>query len=458
MSTPSNITVSYIGRFPVSWTPGPAPTDAGTHVSSQPQQTDPRFKDFVARRLAEAKNNNASYQLSPVERADRIKHLLAVQHRIEDTDNYVRITLPKDMAPEELEEHYHYLLQGAITDMQTYLIEPWSIRKGTSNDKDDDESVRDAADRRAQRTVPLWYGGRCVLTGTVKPEGCHILPVRAKHADHNLAWKFIRMFWGAKNIRPVDNGALVVAGKENQNILPLTQTAHALSDTFHFALRPVSHADKPSTQRLFLQVVYLRDPNGQRIDTHWNHRRFGGFCDFRRPPRGVSSAQQMPSQAEPNTDGAAIQHGDVYELSTDDPDNYPLPDVRFLQLQYAAHTLMSSMRAVGALRDIFSGTPPDDNGDDDGVPDHWRTLVEEAQDLGILDEDAAARWCKGFAHQAREDAEREARLEAFFRASQSGGDELSGESHHGDDGHDNSQDRQGKGKGAVDDDNDDDLR
>ncbi|CAK7221692.1 hypothetical protein SBRCBS47491_004612, partial [Sporothrix bragantina] len=105
-------------------------------------------------------------------------------------------------------------------------------------------------------------------------------------------------------------------------------------------------------------------------------------------------------------------------------------------VQYAAHTLMSGMLAAGALRDTFSGTPPDEDGgdsgvDDDnddtypcpGVPDYWQVFIQEAQNLGILDEDAAARWGREFERQALQDAEDAAEREAAYLKSQFDGDD-----------------------------------
>lgn len=118
------------------------------------------------------------------------------------------------------------------------------------------------------------------------------MPVRAKYADHDQTWDALCLFWPHR--RPAD---VTVHGQEHRNILPLTHTAHALFDAFYFALRPVAHPQTPST-RIFLQVVYLRDPDGQRIATHWDHRRFGGLCDFRRSPHPKTS-QSSPQEPCP---------------------------------------------------------------------------------------------------------------------------------------------------------------
>ncbi|CAK7217325.1 hypothetical protein SEUCBS140593_003175 [Sporothrix eucalyptigena] len=128
---------------------------------------------------------------------------------------------------------------------------------------------------------------------------------------------------------------------------------------------------------------------------------------------------------------------------------------------------MSGMRAAGGLRDIFGETPPlDDDGDSPCpiIPAIWQDLIQEAQDLGILDEDAAARWGRAFARQARQNAEDEEAYYADFRQSILDDDDISennivkrilrGESvnEHSreDDRSDNDQDRHGTGKSIED--------
>ncbi|CAK7242201.1 MAG: hypothetical protein STHCBS139747_003681 [Sporothrix thermara] len=435
--TAPHITVSYVGRFPIDWVPE---KDDASASSDLLRRTDSRFRDFVARTLDEARNAMADDGLTPAQRAEKIKLLRVVLDRADDANSCIKLSHPPpslDTSPESIRLYYRLFLQAIMGDLQTHLIVPWGNREATSSDGssgskhkneaagEDDmtgrPSARDAADRRAQRAVPQWYGNRCILTGTVKPQGCHILPVRAKHVDRDRIWDLITIFWDIR--RPTDALLAAVEGREQENILPLTQTAHALFDAFYFALRPVAHPRTP-TSKIFLQVVYLRSPSGQRIVTDWSHRKFGGLFDFRR------GLEDKDDKGDKDDNGSVVQHGDVYELATNDAEAHPLPSEQFLQVQYAAHTLLSGMRAAGSLKDTFSGPPPDndaagDGGEDDnitgagpGVPGYWLELIQEAQSLGILDEDAAARWSRDFARQAQQDADDAAELEAAYRDSQ----------------------------------------
>ncbi|KAK3377114.1 hypothetical protein B0T24DRAFT_677969 [Lasiosphaeria ovina] len=54
-----------------------------------------------------------------------------------------------------------------------------------------------------------------------------------------------------------------------------------------------------------------------------------------------------------------LEHGDVYELFTADPDGRPLPYMRFLEIRYAVQKLIAGPQASGALEDIFDGEPPE---------------------------------------------------------------------------------------------------
>ncbi|CAK7218086.1 hypothetical protein SCUCBS95973_003370 [Sporothrix curviconia] len=415
MAAPS-ITVSYVGRFPINW----APHEHGMPSSdpSPAPRTHPRFIEFLSRSLEKAKANEMD--LTAAKRAERITFIRLVLERAQDPNGRIQgVVFDEDVigrsasaGEEDIEDAYDTFLNGHMRRLLESGTLPWKKGKKAANEQpgDDNATRRDAADLKAQKDVPALYNHRCVLTGTTKPEGAHIVPVRAKNADHDITWRLLRMFWPLR--RPDD---VTVPGKEHMNILPLTQTAHTLFDAYHFALRPIAHPQTPST-RIFLQVVYLRDTDGQRIDTRWDHRRFGGLFDFRRAPLPTSTAQH-------EHECPAIQHGDLYELFTDDPIAHPLPSERLLQVQYGMHQIMSGMCAAGALRDTFDGTPPPDNDGDSplpSVPDLWAVLIQEAQDLGILDADAAALWGREFARQARADAEEEEALHEFIAQCQHG--------------------------------------
>lgn len=252
-------------------------------------------------------------------------------------------------------------------------------RKGN----DDDIAVRLAADKHAQTSVVGWYN-RCVFTGPGKPvEGAHIIPVRAKHTDLNELWQALRAMWPLP-----DEQDIVATGNEMMNVLPLASHVHNLWDRFAFGLRPLEHPDDPThKRRLLLQVFWFRDLDqvGSLSQSPWNFGRDGGFCDLTRPAT--------------DTAYESVQHGDVYELTTEDPEGHPLPDMRLLNIQFAMHKLMAGMKAAGSLRIIFSGSPPPDTGQPPYVvetPAIWANLLDEAVAADVMDRRTADLWEKGF--------------------------------------------------------------
>ncbi|KAL1896125.1 hypothetical protein Sste5346_004867, partial [Sporothrix stenoceras] len=68
---------------------------------------------------------------------------------------------------------------------------------------------------------------------------------------------------------------------------------------------------------------------------------------------------------------------------------------------------------LSALRMIKTKT-------DSNVPEEWVQLLENAQEYDVLDGDAARRWGKDFARQARKNAEMAAAREEAFRREQLG--------------------------------------
>ncbi len=176
---------------------------------------------------------------------------------------------------------------------------------------------------------------------------------------------------------------LVMPGNEKRNILPLNAHAHVMWDRSRFALRPIQHPVSPPELGIYIQMVWLRnkDENGSFVKEDWNHAKDGSISDYRR--------EHCPP----------IHHGDVYELLTADPDNYPLPSAYFLQLQFGIHKILAGIRAAGALRIIFGGDPPADQGPagyDVDVPSYWQVLLDDALREGVLSEEQVSLWGKAF--------------------------------------------------------------
>ncbi|KAK0724227.1 hypothetical protein B0H67DRAFT_656540 [Lasiosphaeris hirsuta] len=134
----------------------------------------------------------------------------------------------------------------------------------------------------------------------------------------------------------------------------------------------------------------------------WKHKQDGTIVNHR---RGSADGLTFP----------AIQHGDTYELFTADPHpvtGFPLPYIRFLQIRYAVQKLLAGAMGSAGLQDMFGDSPPENQpGPTRGeafMPSHWENLLKGAQEIGILDSDAADKWRKA----VMEDTYRAAKIEA----------------------------------------------
>lgn len=172
----SHIKVNYAGRYTIDWVPDGSPAD---HPSPAPR-TSPRYIDFISRSLEEVKINKKG--LPPATQAELIMLTRAVLDRAKDPQGRIAgMVVGEDdhstSSPKEedgMDLFYKSVLQGNTRVLKS-AIDPWSIGKKAVDDEvgDDRPRRRDAADKKAQRDVPVMYDQRCVLTGTFKPEGVH---------------------------------------------------------------------------------------------------------------------------------------------------------------------------------------------------------------------------------------------------------------------------------------------
>ncbi|KAK3360792.1 hypothetical protein B0T24DRAFT_501782, partial [Lasiosphaeria ovina] len=260
-------------------------------------------------------------------------------------------------------------------------------------------------DKAAQATVSSkWYDGRCLLSGGGPAVGAHIVDVTASGMHALNFWNTLQIFWPLEKITE-----LAIGGQELQNILPLRVDARDFWDRHRFALRPIAHPTDPE-HSMYLQVVWLNDldKRGGLARGAWDHGRRGTIVDFRR--------RSADDGTFPN-----LEHGDVYQLSTADPDGRPLPHMRFLEMRFAVQKLMAGPQAEGALAVIFGGGEPpaesgrpgpalnhDDDDDDDFLRSDWKVLLEAAVEAKVIDSDAADRWARSIRREAYDGAMRRA--------------------------------------------------
>jgi hypothetical protein len=239
-------------------------------------------------------------------------------------------------------------------------------------------ATRSYQDVRAQTDVKKdWYQEICVLARTpMRVEGGHIIDVAAKHQEPPLSiWGVLRMFFPLEKLATLEIDA-------EQNILPLNVDVHKAWDGHEFGLRPIKHAADPE-EKLFLQVVVFKQLFVARNFTQEGSGNYLGLVDWN---HDTSTPQCR-----------AIQHGDLYLLSTTDPAQYPLPNFRYLQLRYSAQIILAAQKAAGWLDRFFRGPAPElaleiEELDDVLVPSDWEEELADAERRGTINRSKRKEW------------------------------------------------------------------
>lgn len=185
-----------------------------------------------------------------------------------------------------------------------------------------------------------------------------------------------------------NDGEVAHETNEYTNVLPICPDAHDYWDRFFFALRPIRHPTD-SQCKMYIQMAKLQD-----VDTTTSSRE---VCLVNGPEVPLYDTRRAVGHSSPQ-----LQHGDVFEIVTDDPIAYPLPSYEMLSIQYACHKILAGIKAAGALRVIFRGDPPEDPGEDYDALDIdpiWRFVIEEAEEQGILSVNDARAWIRTCAQQ-----------------------------------------------------------
>jgi len=209
-------------------------------------------------------------------------------------------------------------------------------------------SARNCAKTRA--------GSRCVITGSHPSiQVAHIYPFYLLRAEQEvfgkryIFWKMLSSFWSLEKIAVWEElifpNGLEQNGMESAiNLICLAPTVHAYWNQGQFALKPISVSlDKktltvqffwqarqsPSMQRMNLTTIPLstRDLDGYQENC---------LIDLRRD---------------------VIVSGRIFEITTDDPEERPLPSIELLEMQWFLQRVMG-MAGAGEKEDedYFSDT------------------------------------------------------------------------------------------------------
>ncbi|OIW23246.1 hypothetical protein CONLIGDRAFT_141810 [Coniochaeta ligniaria NRRL 30616] len=254
---------------------------------------------------------------------------------------------------------------------------------------------RSKEDKHAQEVVPKWYGSRCLLTHKLLVDGAHTLAVGIQKQNLDEFWKALNQFWPPEMV-----SAWIESLRQEKmalrNVIPLSPEAHRRWDRHYFALRPVRCEDDPE-RVMYVQICFantIDTMTGQRNDTADRNyidiqgkRDVGGLCDWR-------SIHQCNEALGPQV--RAIQTGDIFRLTTTDPDKRPLPSYRLLEIQYALHKVLGSLKAAAAEKVLFRRDPPDV----DPVPRGSHLiketllsyLLDHAEDSLAVSQEQADKW------------------------------------------------------------------
>lgn len=385
------IEVIFLKNGPRDWIPGrishrtaqqdASPSTHGdgsrssrTESSLTEQELKEHFANFVCKEISEITTEKKG---TAIQRASQLKPLFAALAMAQD------LTSKLDAPPNAVSlDDCIDQMDASIIPVIMLLLNIWK------NDSKDDDTFgettsRGKDDMKAQKIVPPVYDNCCVVTGMQLVDAAHIVDIHVVKSMTNPTrfWNMLRMFWPLERIE-----GLEITGSEVRNILPLAPHAHRLWDRHKFALRPIAHPTDPE-HLLYLQFIWFDD----------YHKEIG-FMNQSEVPRKRLKLADLRRETAGGTSARYVQHGDILQLKTDDPENQPLPDIRFLEMRYAMQKLFAGMQSKRALEAIFAGEPPDDDEPDpalnDALPSGWDEMFREAMRLGILNYRTELRWRK----------------------------------------------------------------
>lgn len=173
----------------------------------------------------------------------------------------------------------------------------------------------------------------CLLTETWNcTEVAHIYPfslgTKAGSDEHEEFWERLSYFWSTERIERWQKAIFGNEGTEIlENLMCLAPTVHALWGTCRFAIKPINLSDDKKVlkvQFFWLSVGKYTPRNPQAPPTA--------------PTNTFSSAEGTGLIHKLSTQAPQlIRSGDMMIFRTDDPENFPLPSIELLDMQWALH-------------------------------------------------------------------------------------------------------------------------
>jgi hypothetical protein len=201
-----------------------------------------------------------------------------------------------------------------------------------------------------------------VLTGNGEFQVAHIYP--HSMLDQSLAssdpfgfWLTLRNFWSDDHIREWQD--VIFTDQNNpykgvetcHNLISLSYDAHMYWTKAYFALKPLKLSD---------------DKKSLEVEFHWlskYDRSTASTLDILTPPMSPNGSRADMRLYDFSTD-RRICSGQKITLTTEDPENLPLPHPALLEMQWILHRL-TAMSGGAEIYDDF------DNDDDDDAMALW---------------------------------------------------------------------------------------
>ena len=179
----------------------------------------------------------------------------------------------------------------------------------------------------------------CILTKYPDPEAAYIYPYcminnQGPSFEKVSFWYRLRTFWSASRVQEWKNE--IHRDQQNPetgtegcfNLLCLSPSAHDMWNKGIFALKPVARSEDGTT----LTIQFFWQPR-------YSHRRTSGVDLLMEPLLSrdlnhVDGVYTLPSGLREDGQLQPIRSGDMFTLTTNDPDKKPLPSFKLLELQW----------------------------------------------------------------------------------------------------------------------------
>jgi len=217
------------------------------------------------------------------------------------------------------------------------------------------------------------------------PEGAHIFPYSMFNKSGNTSqlkldfWNILRLFWNSSRIKEwerevfPDSEHSDIGVEACFNLICLNSYAYSIWNKGLFALKPLDRSadNKKLTVQFFWQPQYDHK-RGSHVDLLMEPRSSKGlnFIEAKQKTCWLTCLQDDKSPR-------LIQSGDIFTLTTNDPENQPLPSWEFLKMQWILQRITAMSGAAG--------TPNVDLNDDDDmssgfmlIPDDNNTVIRSS--------------------------------------------------------------------------------